>query len=749
MNKSRFFSLIATSSLICLLPGGALAQSDSPAAEGGLADIVVTATKSGQTALQSTPLAVSAFSGQELSRTSTTGVADLARYTPSLKVGEVTASPSIYIRGIGTNNVFNGSDPNVAMLLDGVYLARAFQQYSDFFDVDRVEVLRGPQGTTFGRNAVGGVINIVSRRPSDEFEGKAKLTVGNYDLIRGEAFASGPLIPDVLAASVAGNYEYHKPYNRNIVPGKKGVASADHGGMRMQVRWTPNDMIDATTRIDYNRLSQAMQSYDHLLVPYPAFLAPFFSLANSTVGKYHTVALDSPGHILNKAWGIAEDVTFTFSEQVSLRSITAYRDSRYSLSLDADASEVAAAEIFQGERAKQFSQEFNLVGNFDDFDGVLGLYYIKEHNRSDNRAIIYPPFGGELNVIAPDLRANSKAVFAQGSYHLPAGFSVTAGGRYTKDTKKFDQIYSSFDFSNPPAVGGQLPGFPFDPPRLRRSWDDFSMKLGVDWQASRDILAYATYSEGFKSGGFNYAAINTAGISFEPEHLKSYELGLKTQWLDRRVRLNLTGFRYDYSGLQVQQSLSPGNVQITNAATARVKGIEAELVAQATPRLTLSANLSYLDAKYRRFPTASVPDALVPFVEDDPRFTPGDDDAEDSGLFNASGNRLNNAPRLSYTLSAKYTQPIGRGEAYLAADYYHQSSTHFDASNAAILREPGYGLVNLAIGYNSPDRLWNIQLLAKNLLDEDYFVVRAANGLVPSAPSGPPRTVMFSVMRSF
>jgi len=749
MNKLTYSALITATALTCFLPGVARAQT-SPAADGsGLADIVVTATKSGKTSLQSTPLAVSAFSGEDLSLTGTSSVADLARYTPSLKVGEVTASPSIYIRGIGTNNVFNGSDPNVAMVLDGVYLARAFQQYSDFFDVDRVEVLRGPQGTTFGRNAVGGVINIVSRKPSDEFEGRAKLTVGNYHLIRTEAYLSGPLVPGVLSASIAGNYENHRPYNRNIVPGQKGVASADRGGVRMQLRWTPNDMIDATTRFDYNRASQAMQSYDHILVPYPAFFSPFFDLANSTIGKSHTVALDVPGHIKNKGWGIAEDVNIDFSDDVSLRSVTAYRDSLYNLSLDADASEVSAAQIFQAERAKQFSQEFNLVGNFKNFDGVLGLYYIDEHNVSDNSAIIYPPFDGVLNVIAPDLRADSKAAFAQGSYHLPGGFSINLGGRYTKDTKKFDQIYSSFDFSDPPTVGAQLPGFPFDPPRIKRSWDDFSIKAGLDWQATRDIFAYLTYSEGFKSGGFNYAALNTSGISFDPERLKSYELGLKTQWLDRRLRLNVTGFYYDYSGLQVQQSLSPGNVQITNAATARVKGIEGELAVQLSPRLTLSANATYLDAKYRRFPTASVPDALVPFVEDDPRFTPGDDDLEDSGLFNASGNRMNNAPKLAYTISAKYTQPIGDAEAYLTADYYHQSATQFDASNASILREPRYGLVNLGVGFNSSDKLWNVQLLAKNLLKEDYFVVRAANGLVPSAPSGAPRTVMLSVMRSF
>lgn len=714
-------------------------------------DIVVTASRTGQTSLQSTPLAVSVFGGEQLSQSGTTNIADLARLAPSLKVGEVTASPSVYIRGIGTNNVFNGSDPNVATILDGVYLARAFQQYSDFFDVDRVEVLRGPQGTTFGRNAVGGVVNIISKRPGEEFDGRAKLSVGNYDMIRGEAFLSGPLISRKLFASIAGNYENRKPFFDNIVPGERGVGDADRGGFRAQLRWTPADWIDATTRLDYTKSTSNFQSYDHLLDFYPPL--PFFALANSIVGNHRKVALDYPGRLESKGVGISEDINFEFSDVLSLRSITAYRDSRYSLSLDADASEAQAVEIFQSERAKQFSQEFNLVLNLGPFDGIFGLYYIRERNKTFNTAAIYPPFEGVLNQITPDLKANSKAVFAQGSYEIAGGFSLTLGGRYTKDTKRFLQNFSASDFSDPPNVGAQLPGFPFIYPAAgdprRRSWDDFTIKVGADWQATEDVLAYLTYSEGFKSGGFNYAGSSAAGISFDPETLNAYEAGLKTQWLDRRVRLNLTGFYYDYSDLQVQQSLGPGNIQITNAATARVRGVEAELSAKVTPRFTLTANATYLNAKYRRFPTASVPDGLVDYVEDDPRFTPGAPDSEDSGTFDASGNRLNNSPKFSYSISGSYVQPIGAAEAYVNADYFHQSSADFDASNARILREPGYGLVNLAIGFNTADRLWNFQLLSRNLFDKEYFVVRAANGLVPSAPSGAPRTVIFSVLRNF
>jgi iron complex outermembrane recepter protein len=443
---------------------------------------------------------------------------------------------------------------------------------------------------------------------------------------------------------------------------------------------------------------------------------------------------------VSRSTGIAEDVSIKFTDNISLRSITAYRDSQYHLSLDADASEFRAAEIYQAERAKQFSQEFNLVYNSKKFDGVVGLYYIREHNNTDNVSAVYTT--KVYNAIAPILKADSKAVFAQGSYHFDNGVSVEFGGRATTDTKNFTQNYSSYSYTAPPALGPVLPGFPF----LftgERKWSAFTPRVGVNWKLTPDVMPYVSYTEGFKSGGYNYAAINAAGISFDPEKLKSLEAGIKTRWLDRRVLLNVTAFNYDYAGLQVQQALGPGIVQIANAATARVRGLELESQARVSPQLTLSANATFLDAKYRSFPAALVPNALAPFLVGDPRFTPG------ANKYNASGNMLNNAPKVSYTLSAQYKQPIGDAEAYLNVDYFHQSATNWDPSNAAILREPGYGLFNFALGYNTADRLWNTQLLVKNAFNKNYYVLRAANGLVPSAPSGAPRTIMLSVTRRF
>lgn len=719
------------------------AQVAPPADDKGLTDIIVTASRTGESSLQKTPIAVSVFSPAKLSQTGANSIADLAQLSPSLNVSMVTASPAVYIRGIGSSNVFNGADPNIALEIDGVYIARPFEQFSDYFDVDRVEVLRGPQGTTYGRNAVAGVVNIISRQPGQQLEGKMQVTAGNYSLIRGQAFLSGPLVPGLLSFSIAGNYENHQAYNRNIAPGNiNGVADADHGGIRAQLRFTPTPSIDATTRIDYSRATEAMQSYDHLLQPFPA--APPFALANSTIGQFHTVDLDFPGQIASKGFGISEDIKFALDSNLSLRSLTAYRYGRYSLSLDADATENKVAQIFQGEAARQFSQEFNLTGKYTAFDFVLGAYYLREHNITANRSLVFPGLSPaaavQYSVITPDLTATSRALFGQGVIHLPAGFNITLGGRYTHDTKDLTQSFTRYDFSAAPVIGAPVLSFNAN---VRPSWEDFTAKGGIDWQVTSNALLYVSYTEGFKSGGTNYAAFTLAGLVYRPERIKSYEAGLKTQLFDNRVRFNVTGFIYDYADLQVQQNLGPGNVQVSNAASARVRGVELELTAQIAPRFVVTASGTYLDARYRSFPTASVPSALAPYIPADPRFNAA------ALTFDASGNRINNAPEFAYVLSARYTQPVSFGELYAGVDYHWQDRTYFDPSNALTVSEPAYGLLGGAVGFNSSDRKWNIQLTAKNLLNKQYLIVRAANGLRPSGQSGAPRTVFVSVARSF
>ena len=702
-----------------------------------LQEITVTATRTGETQLQRTPLAVSVFSGDSLSQSNTSDIADLAQLSPSLNVGVVTASPSIYIRGIGTNNVFNGSDPDVTMQVDGVYVARPFEQFTDFFDVERIEVLRGPQGTIYGRNAVGGVVNIISKKPSDTLVGTVELSGGNYDAHEERLYISGP-VANTLSLSLAANHNQHSAYNDNLVTDARDVGDAKSSGARFQALWTPIAGVSSTTRFDYGKSDEDMQSYDHLLTPLP-FPA---DLANGAIGRYHTVALSDPGTKETEGWGVAEDLAFTLSDSLSLRSLTAYRYGEYELSLDFDASEFPAAVLFQSETSRQFSQEFNLIGSYDSFDFVAGVYYLKDKQNTFNEALAFVPGDEQYFVTAPRLTAESKAVFLQGTYHLPHGVGLTLGGRYTEDSKTLRQTFIAYDFED--AVVGP-PIFEFRA-KVSPDFSAFTPKVGIDWQLTDDALLYVSYTEGWKSGGTNYAAADLEGISFDPEEIKSYEIGAKTQWLDDHLRLNLTAFTYDYTDLQVQQALSQGVIVINNAATADVKGVELEIFARIASRLELSVNATYLDATYDEFPGSEVPEALAEYLIDDPNYDPT---VGEAGGYDAAGKRLSNAPEFAYVVSARYTQPLSQGELYATSSYRWQDRTDFDPSNADLLSEPAYGLLTLGVGYTSPGKVWNLQALLKNALDEDYYLVRAANALVPTALSGPPRTFMFSVSRNF
>src|ERR1700730_12405847 len=262
MVHSKSVSLVVVFA-IATLSSTARAQQATPAGSddetAGLQELVVTATKTGTTEVQKTPIALSVYSADQLNNSAANNIRDLVALTPNLNISQTTASAEIYIRGIGSNNVFNGSDPDVTMQSDGVYIARAFSQFADFLDVSRVEVLRGPQGTLYGRNAVGGTINVISRAPTDDFESKEQVTLGNFSLLQTQGYVSGPLVKGLLDGSLSVNYLTHSPWEDNLVAGLPVLLYASHGGDRVQSRLQLTDKVDLTTRADW---SKADESFD-------------------------------------------------------------------------------------------------------------------------------------------------------------------------------------------------------------------------------------------------------------------------------------------------------------------------------------------------------------------------------------------------------------------------------------------------------------------------------------------------------
>ena len=690
------------------------------APDNGISDIIVTATRTGAAALQRTPAAISAFSASQIQEQQIASVKDLAQYTPNLQVAQSTANAEIFIRGIGSTNVFAGSDPDVTVQVDGVYLARPSSQFADLLDVERIEVLRGPQGTLYGRNAAGGTINVISRQPTDTFEGKVALSTGNYGLFQGQGYVSGPIVPGKIEASLSGNYLRHSGYIKNISPGAKNIDGADHGSLRGQIRVELSDALTATTRGDWYKVGELIESYDQLLAPVARA-----TLANSTIGTFRKVALNTPQKLDSHGGGGSEEINLQLTPKLALKSLTAYRENRYTVANDADGTELNSVYNGQAERQHQFSEELSAQLNTSRFKAVAGVYNIKERVAADIKSIVIA--ANLTNGTQPVVHDNAEAVFAQGTYKLTDRLSVTLGGRYTREHKTI----APYSYT---LRGGRLAGVPFTTPGTE-TFHAFTPKFSVDYQATSSLLLYASATKGFKSGGFNYSARSVSAQYFAPETIWSYEGGIKSDWLDKRLRLNLTGFYYDYTGLQVQALLSPGNTFIDNAKAAKVKGLEFEAIAKPLPGLTLTGNASVLNARFGSFTNASVSAGVAPFVTGNPLYTPA------GGTFNATGNRLTAAPHLSTLIAGEYDQPIANATLYGRAEYSWQSRTYYDATNVAILSQPSYGLLNLAVGYRAPESRWRLQALLKNVTDKQYLITAAAPGSVPTGHAGPPRTL--------
>lgn len=699
----------------------------------GLRDIIVTGTKLGAQNLQRTPIAVSVVDSRLLQDQGLSTVQDIANYVPNLTFSRNTGQAIIFIRGIGSTNAGAGSDPSVTEQVDGVYIARATAQVGDFLDVDRIEVLRGPQGTLYGRNAVGGTINIISRQPTDVFTGRFRLGYGNYNEKTAEGYVAGPLAKG-LAASLAATYRDHDAFFRNIVPGVPSVGSAKRFGARTQIRYEPSADVDVTLRGDYQNIRDYFESYDHLLLS-PPFPAP---LANSLVGSYRDVAVNIPQTNKVDTGGVSLDINYRLGNGFALKSITAGRVLYSRIRNDSDQTEVDVQDLRVTEKQKQFSQEFNLNYTSAHFQAVGGLFFFADRDEQINNNVQPPsiatpsPASGIVQA-APVVHTTSYAAFAQGSYEVARGLRLIAGLRYTTENKSIDQNFTRTSLF-PPALGTSSPGFPivFS---TRRKDNALTPKFGVDYQVAPTVFLYASATRGFKSGGFNNAARSAATAGFNPEKIWAYEAGAKTQFFDRKLRINLTGFTYDYKDLQVRQLLGPGNAIVANAASAKVRGIELETLVKPVPAVQFSANLSYLDARYRTFTTASVATAYATLIPNQRA-----SDIPGVSIFDASGNRLESTPRWSGVFGVDLTPHLSGPYRFSAhADYAFRGRAYFDASNIAISSQKPYGVLDANIGFG-PETGWKIEAFVKNATDKKFYQTISGSGNEPGAIVGDPRT---------
>ena len=731
-NSKKFSRALntATLSLLIALPGtNVFAQSETATLE----EVIVTAERR-ENNLQSTPLSVSSFSLEQLAAQQVNNIGDLQSLVPNLSVHVGDANNAVvYIRGVGQIDSVAFFEPGVGIYLDDVYLGRAQGAFLDIVDVERVEVLRGPQGSLYGRNTVGGAIKYVSAGPTEELSGNVSLTAGNYGRFDAKATLSGSLIEDKLLGRVTVAKLGHDGYSKNLFNGQND-GDADTEFFRGVLEYRANEDLvfelafDSTPNDpDFSRTPAKETNIDVLVVDPNTFALGFSSFPADT--DPFVVNADFNNLEETETQGTDLRVTWDINEQLSFKSITSYRELDYATELDLDGTPINAFGIFYYNDQNQFSQEFQLTFDNDRWSGVAGLYYFDEDSDTFDGGV----FNNFLIASAGESASTTKsyAMFSHLDYHVNDKLSINLGFRYTEERKTYQRLVEDFDLTVLAGLGFNPTTFAVDyaNPRLlsprstdlflggvgvarplaappEAKFDNFSPKAGVNYQLDDDTLLYGSVSTGFKSGGFNGRLSDGQLDPFQEENLISYELGYKTEWMENRVRFNAAVFMNDYDDLQVSsfETTPDGNAILpvfANAGKAEIKGFEIELTALVGNRLTLNANLGYLDAEYKEYFSGvnAVTNQVV--------------DVSDS-------RELVNTPKWDGRIGGSYDIELGNGTLSFLADVSYRSKTYLEVNSSENLAQDSYSIVNAAVMFETFDEQWQFILGGKNLGDKEY-----------------------------
>jgi iron complex outermembrane receptor protein len=684
--------------------------------------IVVTAQRRAEN-LQDVPAAVTAFSSDDLTRFGITDTMDLTGQTPGLKIKSTNgqSKPSVFLRGIGTNDFNASASAAVGFYADEVYLGLQSGQLFQVFDLERVEVLRGPQGTLYGRNTTGGAVNFFSNRPDGSFRGNGSTSYGRFNQVTLEGGIQAP-IADGLSARFSGILRSSDGDGVNLFTDQR-INSFDSWSLRGVLRWKPDSgATDWSLIVHGGRLEGDGPRYHFRRVDNGAFpddVLPLIGVPAPYVepGGFYDGAWDLPQNEVVENVGASLNGKIFF-DGFALYSVTGYQEVDAFVRFDSDGSPLNFVNVTYSDSNWQFSQELRLASDGNGpFSWMFGAYYYEDRIATDNRFDI-GRFARELFGAEPDLgdpnapiditqryvqKQRSIAGFASTSYELTEELKATAGLRYTSDQKVL-----SYQTTADSAI---LIGIPFliDVDR-KRIWDAVTGNVILDWKATDDLLLYASYNRGFKSGQFNASPFfNPDDVnSADPESVDALEAGFKSQFFNNRLRVNLSAFENRYSDLQVFQFIPDPTTGVptsrySNAGKARVTGLEVEVDARPVDGLALRLATALLDARYTQFEGAP----------DNPA-TPENESVD------FSGNRLIAAPRLNMSGSVGYTVPIGTWEIVPAYDFTYNSRQFFTPENAAELSQKAYWIHNASLGLHAPDDRFNISIWARNITGTEF-----------------------------
>lgn len=684
-------------------------------------EILVTAQKRVER-LQDVPISITAISQDQIENLGSPRMRDLEYSVPNLLIraqGE-HVRPTVIIRGISSTDRNPGYETAVGTYIDGVFQGRGSGFNQNIADVERVEVLKGPQGTLYGKNTIAGAVNIATIKPGDEFSGRALARIGNYDSYEGNAYVTGPLVDGKLFGKVSVFGGQRDGYVKNLADNSRAVDKKEYGA-RAQLRFVPSDTLEFLFSVD---ASHDESNYVDGEVIDGVGVVPGTLTINQGDGLAQK---NLRGASLAADYELGNGGTFT--------SITAFRQAKTNWNFDVDRTPDPIIFASYNDNDRNFTQELRYASPSDGpLVYVLGLFYMHQNAKTvrpitlDETAIIGFDSGDEY-LGSGNVKTDAYAAFLNVTYSLTDTLKLIGGARYNYEKKRLNYAQDGHFLFGLPDVAGI---------RDSKGDSDISPTIGLSFEPNRDLTLYSKVSWGYKSGGWNADLIGdtngdgdvtAADISFGPEKVISYESGLKTTLLDGRLRFNLAAFYLEYDDLQVSQfNVTTATYTIRNAASAKSKGFEIEASADVTREFSMNFGVGYTDATFSNFPDAN----------------PAGD--------NYKGRRLT-APKWTFNASTKYEKELDSGNRVFAvAGLTYRGPQFSEYDNNAFSRLKGYALLDARLGWSFSDDQLEVSLWARNLLDKSYNLTRYREALLypqTIGTYGMPRTYGVQVLGKF
>ena len=714
---------VAASVLLGSATCGVFAQTATPEDSGALQEVVVTAQKRSEN-LQKVPISVAAISGDQLGASGIVDSSQLSAVIPGLSLGLTTQNFEPHLRGIGTTSNGPGIENPVALYVDGVYYASQLMGLTDLTDVAQVSVLKGPQGTLFGRNATGGVIQLTTRDPTEQVGGIARTELDNFLTTRNMLYVTGGVAPG-LSANLSAHYSTQGDgWGKNLASGEDIHKIFHDVSVRNKWLYEPTDDTTVRLNMDFSDLGNNLGPN---LRPAPGTV-PFMPGFQATSNPY-----DIDSYINNHTYERRGGISLSVDQNLGfahLVSISAYRQFHFSTVFAPSATSVPGLDIPFVQDGKQVTEELQLVSpTSETFNWVAGAYYFYGHEILDPFQIfLHGPFDAGLSQI--DINdsetTRSLAGFAQSTVQILPKTHLTLGLRYTHERRLFSGSETGF-------VGPAIPIGPLIPyVDAEKDADKLTWRGALDYGFTDDVLGYVSYNRGFKSGGFN--AFDPTNPPYNPEVLDAYEVGLKSELLDHRVRVNSAAFYYKYTQIQVTRYTNTAVVY--NGASARLYGLDLDAEARVTSNLRLNAGVEWIHSYFDSFPSAQFS-------------TPLPDGGVSVYSGSAQGHRLPFTPVATFDIGADYLFEVAGSNFDFNVTNAYNSGYFSEPDN--YLRQPAYDYINASLAWTAPSRGLTVTLWGRNLANK-----AVAGQLATGAPQGysadftnPPRTYGITAVYNF